>query len=747
MVKFLKFRAAKTAAISEPKITKAGEADKAAPLSLNAAPSALLHDVLGPDAASDKSRQMIRKPASLPLSQKLSVGARLGAGKRQAIEAATMLASLVDEETARALGSLVADLESRVCRIAIAGQMNAGKSSLINVLVEQAELLPADINPWTTVITRLHFGVSGKPSSGASFQFFTLDEWRRLSAGGRTRELTERLFPDFDWDALQEQVQIMQQRAGKKLGPRFETLLGTEHIYEALTPGLLNRYVGAGQPEAVGGETSLEGEYSDITKAADVFFDLGAFNFPTILIDTPGVNDPFLVRDEVTRQSLQAADICVIVVTARQPLSTADLGLLRLLRGLDKNRLIIFLNKIDEIDASEEVLRAVSHRVSAILKEEFPSAHIPIVFGSAFWARQALSADLQSRAAFDGADKTGASGFDWPNPAEITADAFLAKSGLPCLAVAISELMQTGPVADAIDASKTVVEAVCRNLMECLETEIRLLPGAGFSASLARSEASAITALRDGLAARFDVLSQELAEIQSQKLAQLRAKLDETLLACLTETVPDLTASTLLAHLSQIDMRARVKLENAFLSAFDDAARGIEAALEKFNAEVKSLPDENGLIEKLTIALTGDSILSGPPSLAALGEPAALGLAASFGELAALRLPEERELDYLLQALVADFEPILAELAREASACLSGMAEDLVRQMRMLTLRPIETAIGRILKIVSEAETATDPGEVDLALAREIKYVRETIGRLRSILAAEVFDGPARGPG
>ena len=151
---------------------------------------------------------------------------------------------------------------------------------------------------------------------------------------------------------------------------------------------MLVRYVGAEHPHAENPPERVEGRFSDITKSADIFLDLGAFSFPTVLIDTPGVNDPFLVRDEITRQNLETADICVVVVTARQPLSATDLNLLRMLRGLKKDRLIIFINKVDELKGGEEVLQEIARQVSSTLKQEFPSAHIPLVFGSAAYAQQ-----------------------------------------------------------------------------------------------------------------------------------------------------------------------------------------------------------------------------------------------------------------------------------------------------------------------------------------------------------------------
>ena len=44
-------------------------------------------------------------------------------------------------------------------------------------------------------------------------------------------------------------------------------------------------------------------------------------------------------------------------LTARQPLSRADLNLLRLLKGLSKDRIVVFVNKVDELEAIGERCR------------------------------------------------------------------------------------------------------------------------------------------------------------------------------------------------------------------------------------------------------------------------------------------------------------------------------------------------------------------------------------------------------
>jgi len=726
MLNFFKFRTAKR---TRPDVSLA----VAKPVSRRASLSSLMREVLRPDGVPEQAHRSEAKIATQAAPQKLRVGAKLADAKRHVIETATKLSALVDAETAEGLKNLVDEMEAHVCRIAIVGQMNAGKSSLINVLVEQSELLPADINPWTTVITRLHFGVHGKPTSGASFRFFTREEWRRLAAGGRTRELTEQLFPDFDWQELQKQLENIKKRAERKLGPQLETLLGAEQSYPMLSPGLLNRYVGAGQSGATDGTKRSEGEFSDITKIADVFFDMGAFNFPTILIDTPGVNDPFLVRDEVTRQNLQTADLCVVVVTARQPLSNADLGLLRLLRSLNKNRLIIFLNKVDEIDGGEQVINAISNRVSTILKQEFPSAHIPIVFGSAIWARQALGLSVQSPT----------NGWDWsaflngvesPSQTEIvgglSSGALLKKSGMLSLAVAISELMQTGPVADAIENSKKLVDAIGWNLIASLEAEIRLLS----NASQAKKEVWALIFLKKALAVIFDNLAKALATIRSQQLMKLRSQLSAVVNARISEAASDPAQNKItFAYASQFDARLRVELENRFLNAFGEAVQLYAGALNSSIADAHNLIEESDVIKGIAFDAASSAAVYEPPSLAALGEPAAIELAANFGESLLEHLPQKVRGDYFSTVVAADFNLIVGKLVDEAEGRLSRIAEVVTQQISILAVRPLENTILRITNALAAAESDT----TRIALTFALESAREKIANLKQITRFE----------
>src|SRR5262245_36116125 len=139
-------------------------------------------------------------------------------------------------------------LQDQSCRLAVVGQIKAGKSSFINALTQRADLLPTDINPWTAVVTSLHFrNDRAPPPHAAVFSMFTREEWQRLAeGGGRLRELTERLVPGFEPGLLRAQIEVIRQRAKRRLGDKLEQLLGQTHRFETATPELLDSYVSAG---------------------------------------------------------------------------------------------------------------------------------------------------------------------------------------------------------------------------------------------------------------------------------------------------------------------------------------------------------------------------------------------------------------------------------------------------------------------------------------------------------------------
>ena len=312
---------------------------------------------------------------------------RIGIELRHLIDAFSnaghRLQKAADQKLAPHIEDILERIQAFSCRIAVVGQVKAGKSSFINALIQRGDLLPTHVNPWTAVATKLQFGMPGKPVTGSDFSFFSSEEWVGLGKGG------EAVDKDFA-----EGLAEMKHRAEVRLGESFHHLLGKTHHYQTVQPAILQNYLCAGPAVSEISREIKPGRYADITKSANVYFPLPPFMMPATLIDTPGINDPTHLRLRITREIIEDADIYIVVVTARQLLSDSDLGLLELLRQLKRKRIIVFINRIDELDDKAGQTDVVIQHVKNELGRVFGDVSLPVVAGSAKWASFSASEDL-----------------------------------------------------------------------------------------------------------------------------------------------------------------------------------------------------------------------------------------------------------------------------------------------------------------------------------------------------------------
>ncbi|WP_170763562.1 dynamin family protein [Ruegeria lacuscaerulensis] len=317
--------------------------------------------------------------------------------RRELIRIADDMNGASNEETRHFISRIVRDLSNLKPSIAFVGQIKAGKSRLINGFTGQAEYLPSDVNPWTTVITDMHFGHPSGRTEGAEFHFFDNRQWQSLIAEG---EELRNMFPDdedsYKREMIEEQVEAMKTRAKLRLGESYKHLLGQHHDLEKLTTDDLARYVCAGDDpteENAHDPGSDRGLYSDITRKAEVYFDIGHFPFPLTVTDTPGVNDPLLIREEISRQYLKESDFFVVVLSAHQALSRADLKLFRLMQALELGQIVVFINRVDELGGGAEDASKVRADVMEGLERALGNSDIDVLMGSAQWAHYALTGD------------------------------------------------------------------------------------------------------------------------------------------------------------------------------------------------------------------------------------------------------------------------------------------------------------------------------------------------------------------
>ena len=309
------------------------------------------------------------------------------------------LVGLTGEESRRSVLRLKGLLAAFEPSVTVLGQVKSGKTSLINAMTGWADLLPSDVNPWTSVVTSLHLTPAAENGeTGARFQFMTEDEWDRLtSKGGRIGELAGRAGAEGELNKIREQIHSMREKSRSRLGRNFEMLMGQEHEYGYFDKNLLERYICLGDDFDVPGHDPVndeQGRFADITRSAELYLNCHTVPFRMCLRDTPGVNDTFMMREMVTIQAIRDSRVCVVVLSAGQALTSVDMALVRMISTLKSREVIIFVNRIDELSDPANQLIEIEDSIRRTLKNNDGPQDAQIIFGSAYWAGKVLHGEL-----------------------------------------------------------------------------------------------------------------------------------------------------------------------------------------------------------------------------------------------------------------------------------------------------------------------------------------------------------------
>lgn len=319
---------------------------------------------------------------------------------RQVDRALQEMSDLVGPSAAKVLARHRQELASFEPTITVLGQVKAGTTALVNAMAGWADLLPSDVNPCTSVVTSLHLRRSmGPTETAARFKFLSDDEWDRLlTQGGRMGGLSRRSGADRARQKIVEQVQRVRARAQTRLGNTFEMLIGQEHDYGYFDKDLLEKYICPGDACSEEEEAPDQEHFAEILRSADLF--LGSRHFPCNLCirDIPGVNDTFLMREQIALQAVRESRLCLVTLSASQALTSVDMGLIRLISTLKSRDIVIFVNRIDELSKPSEQIPEIEASIRTTLRARQAPDGIKILFGSASWAAAALSGDIENMA-------------------------------------------------------------------------------------------------------------------------------------------------------------------------------------------------------------------------------------------------------------------------------------------------------------------------------------------------------------
>ena len=242
--------------------------------------------------------------------------------------------------------------ENRVLKIGILGRVKAGKSSLLNALVfDGQDVLPKAATPMTAALTILQYGNETK----ADVEFFTQEdiddikqianryenklesikvrEYKKLKKVRLRKEKIKELSSEQEQEVLQKVLNIAQRELKKD-----DNLSSSYDQYQKIKSSGVNlneleQYssIKANSLEKLNKQlldfVGADGKYMPFTKSVTMTIQQESLKDIQI-IDTPGVNDPVVSREDRTRALLKDCDVVLIVSPSGQFLSSEDLELM-----------------------------------------------------------------------------------------------------------------------------------------------------------------------------------------------------------------------------------------------------------------------------------------------------------------------------------------------------------------------------------------------------------------------------------
>lgn len=209
--------------------------------------------------------------------------------------------------------------------VSVCGQIKAGKSTLLNALLFGKEILPSDDTPHTAKLTMMDYAET--PYFEAVF--YTADEWREVknSCSG-------------------DKNFVRDCNCAVEKGVHPAEVLGQKQKINDLS--LLKEYVAAVDKDGYG-------VYTPYVKYVQLFYPAELLRDITI-VDTPGTNDPNIIRSNVTHDWVNKSHAVIYAMYANQAFDTADDDFINShLLGISRSHLLYAVNKIDAVKSMAEL--------------------------------------------------------------------------------------------------------------------------------------------------------------------------------------------------------------------------------------------------------------------------------------------------------------------------------------------------------------------------------------------------------
>ena len=245
------------------------------------------------------------------------------------------------EEFKEELNNTKEYLENQKFSIGITGVMNAGKSTMLNALMGQ-EILGSAVVPETANLTIVKHG-----TPEAKVFYWNTSEWNRIEQASN------------QLDSIKEFIKETKKVFGDDLGKYIQD----ESYSEQVDINNLAAYTSA----------EASGKKCNLVKYVELKSKLKFLEDGIEIVDTPGLDDPVIQREEITKEYLNQCDLMLHLMNVSQSATLKDVEfIIDALLYQNVTKLLIVITRADTVSKEQlqEVINYTKTSIEAQLKAQ-----------------------------------------------------------------------------------------------------------------------------------------------------------------------------------------------------------------------------------------------------------------------------------------------------------------------------------------------------------------------------------------
>ena len=239
--------------------------------------------------------------------------------------------------TGQTLKEIKDTLNSQKFSIGVTGIINSGKSTMLNALLGQ-KLLGTSVVPETANLTIIKYAKEPK----VIVKFWNIKEWQKIENEANTIHSIAKFVNE----------------TKKFFKDKINRYIKSDNKILQITPKELPKYTSANHPSKL----------CNLVQSIELFSDIGFLEDGIEIVDTPGLDDPVVQREEITKAYLGKCDTLIHLMNVNQAATLSDINfIINTLLYHNISKLIIVLTKADTV-SKQEIEEVLLYTKSSIKK-------------------------------------------------------------------------------------------------------------------------------------------------------------------------------------------------------------------------------------------------------------------------------------------------------------------------------------------------------------------------------------------